>query len=80
VLRLNDKSLAFDNSERGNFSDKYFSPYIIPTVPHIPWAQKNAPIPAGIGDQVIEMLKDKIDTGVMELCQGQYAEAIFMTC
>ena len=72
VLKLNDKSLAFENSQRGNFSDKYFSPYIIPTVPHIPWAQKNAPIPAGIRDQVIEMLKDKIDTGVMELCQSAY--------
>jgi hypothetical protein len=72
VLRLNDKSLAFENSQRGNFSDKYFSPYIIPTVPHIPWAIKNAPIPAGIRDQVIEMLKDKIDTGVMELCQSAY--------
>ena len=72
VLRLNDTSLAFENSQRGNFSDKYFSPYIIPTIPHVPWAQKNAPIPAGIRDQVIEMLKDKIVTGVMEPCQSAY--------
>lgn len=72
VLRLNDKALAFDLSERGNFSEKYFSPYIIPTIPHIPWVQKNAPVPAGIRDQVIELLKEKIDSGVLELCQSAY--------
>ena len=72
VLRLNDATLAFDESQRGNFSEEYFSPYIIPTVPHVPWVQKNTPVPPGIKDQVIEILKDKIKNGVLEHCQSSY--------
>jgi hypothetical protein len=72
VFLLNEKALAFDESERGNFSEEYFSPYIIPTVPHIPWVQKNAPIPPGIREDVIKILKNKIANGVLERCQSAY--------
>ena len=72
VFLLNERALAFDESERGDFSDEYFSPYIIPTIPHIPWAQKNAPIPPGIREEVIKMLKHKIENGVLERCQSAY--------
>ena len=72
VLKLNEQALAFDESERGNFNESYFTPYIIPTVEHIPWVQKNAPVPPGIKDQVIELLKSKIELGVLEHCQSPY--------
>jgi hypothetical protein len=72
VLKLNDQTLAFDESQRGNFNEDYFSPYIIPTVEHIPWVQKNTPVPPGIKDQVIALLKSKIELGVLERCQSPY--------
>ncbi len=31
IFKLNEKSLAFDESERGTLREDYFSPYIIPT-------------------------------------------------
>ncbi|KAA1478916.1 hypothetical protein DENSPDRAFT_757084, partial [Dentipellis sp. KUC8613] len=45
VMCLNEDALAFEETDRGTFKESYFSPYIIPTVPHVPWAYKNIPIP-----------------------------------
>ena len=42
VLQTQQQALAFDDSERGTFSDKYFPDYEIPVIEHIPWVQ--API------------------------------------
>ncbi|KAA1468289.1 hypothetical protein DENSPDRAFT_750516, partial [Dentipellis sp. KUC8613] len=66
VMCLNEDALAFEETDRGTFKESYFSPYIIPTVPHVPWAYKNIPIPPGIKDKVIELLKEKIKAGVYE--------------
>ena len=44
----------------------------MPTVPHTPWEYNNIPIPPGIRDKVIEMLKSKIDAGVYEPSQSSY--------
>jgi hypothetical protein len=68
----NETAIAFENSERRTFNESYFSPYIIPTVPHIPWEDKNIPIPPGLRDRVMEVLKLKIDAGVYEQSQASY--------
>jgi hypothetical protein len=72
VVQLNERVLAFEESEKGRFSDEYFSPYIIPVIEHEPWAQKNIPVPPGIRDEVIELIKAKIATGVYEPSQASY--------
>jgi transposase InsO family protein len=72
ILLLNDRTLAFDLSEMGRLSDEYFSPYIMPTVPHHPWEYKNYPIPPGIKDQVLEIIKSRIENGIYEHCQSSY--------
>lgn len=77
VLRLNERALAFDESEKGRFKDEYFSPYIIPVVDHVPWAEKNIPIPPGILDEVIEIIKSKIASGVYEPSQSSYRSRWF---
>lgn len=77
VMVLNEGALAFEESERGTLKDSYFSPYIIPTVPHVPWVYKNIPIPPGLRDQVIKLLKEKIDAGVYEHCQSAYCSRWF---
>ncbi|KII90435.1 hypothetical protein PLICRDRAFT_28501 [Plicaturopsis crispa FD-325 SS-3] len=66
IMKINEDALAFDDQDRGTLKESYFSPYIIPTVPHSPWECKNIPIPPGIRTQVIEILKQKIDAGVYE--------------
>jgi hypothetical protein len=64
VMELNQKALAFEDSEQGTFKDEYFSPYKIATVPHIPWEYKNIPIPPGILQKVIDVLKLKMEAGM----------------
>jgi len=76
-MTLNEEALCFEEAERGTFKEPYFSPYIIPTIPHIPWEYRNIPIPPGIRDKVIEVFKNKISAGVYESCQSAYRSRWF---
>jgi len=77
VMTNNEKALAFTDIERGTLKESYFSPYIMATVPHTPWEYKNIPIPPGIKDKVIEVLKDKMAAGVYEPSQSSYRSRWF---
>ena len=48
VMMNNEQSLEFVDTERGTLKKSYFSPYVMPTVPHTLWEYKNIPIPPGI--------------------------------
>lgn len=72
VLVNNEEALAFGEADRGTLKESYFSPYIMPTVPHKPWQVKHRPIAPGIRQQVIEILKEKIKGGVYEPSQSSY--------
>lgn len=77
VMWLNQDGIAFADGERGTLKESYFSPYIIPTIPHTPWVYKNIPIPPGIHDKVIELLRLKIEAGVYEPSQSSYRSRWF---
>jgi len=66
VMTLNEQGIAFEDVERGTLKESYFSPYIIPTIPHSPWEYRNIPIPPGIMPKVLEVLKLKIAAEVYE--------------
>ncbi|KZT31489.1 hypothetical protein SISSUDRAFT_963578, partial [Sistotremastrum suecicum HHB10207 ss-3] len=66
VLAANERALAWDETEKGRFKDSYFDPVVIPTIEHIPWQQKNIPIPPGILEDVVKIIKAKIQSGVYE--------------
>ncbi|TDL24410.1 hypothetical protein BD410DRAFT_813898 [Rickenella mellea] len=72
VMKLNETAFAFKEEQRGTFSREYFSDYIIPVLPHVPWEHKNIPIPPGIRDEVIQFLKDKCAAGTYEDSQASY--------
>jgi len=48
IMNLNPETLAFEKIDRGTLKELYFTPYIIPTMPHLPWEYKNIPIPPRI--------------------------------
>ena len=77
VMVLNEAALAFEETDRGTLREDYFSPYIMPTIPHSAWEERNIPIPPGIKDKVIELLKHKMDAGVYEHCQSAYRSKWF---
>ncbi|EIW84690.1 hypothetical protein CONPUDRAFT_26744, partial [Coniophora puteana RWD-64-598 SS2] len=66
VLINNEKGLAWNESEKGRFRDDYFKPITIPTIEHTPWMHRQPPIPPGIREKVINIIKNKIDSGVYE--------------
>ena len=77
VMKLNEATLAFDKSEQGNFCSDYFSFYIIPILPHKPWEYYNIPIPPGIRERVIQLLREKITAGLYEPTQSSYCSKWF---
>jgi transposase InsO family protein len=77
ILVLNERSIAFAEEERGTFRRDYFSDYKMPTVEHQPWQDKNMPIPHGYKDEIIRLLKEKIDHGVYEEAQSSYRSRWF---
>ena len=77
VLVLNQRSIAFDEQERGTFRRDYFSDYKMPVVEHVPWQDKNMRLPQGYKDEIIRLLKEKITAGVYEEAQSSYRSRWF---
>ena len=77
VLVTNERSIAFDEYERGTFRRDYFSDYKMPVVDHQPWEDKNIPLPAGYRDEIIRLLKEKMYAGVYEGAQSSYRSRWF---
>ena len=77
VLQTRQQALAFEDSERGTFSDKYFPDYEIPVIEHIPWVQAPIRIPKSIEDTVRQMLLDQKAAGKYEYSTASYRSRIF---
>lgn len=77
VLAINESAIAFTEEERGTFRQDYFSDYIIPVLPHIPWVERPIPIPPGIKSDVIAYLQDKIKAGFYEPTHSSYSSKWF---
>src|SRR5882724_7947281 len=77
LIKAQEGGIAWDVSEHGNFRKDYFDPVFIPTMEHIPWVEQNIPIPPGIYDEVIKILKEKIWVGVYERSNSAYRSMWF---
>ena len=72
LIKAQEECIAWDASEWGNFWKDYFDPVVIPTIKHIPWVEWNIPIPPGIYDEVVKILKEKIWVGVNARSNSAY--------
>jgi len=77
VLMNNELALAWNESEKGRFKDEYFPPVVIPTIEHTLWVHCQPPIPPGIRDEVINLIKSKIASGVYEASNSSYQSKWF---
>ena len=71
-MSINEKILAFDETQRETLRDDYFSSYIIPVIPYTSWKHYNILIFSALRYQVIALLKEKIKIGIYELSQLSY--------
>jgi hypothetical protein len=70
VLLQNEKTLAFDLSHVGRFKDTYFSDYKMATIPHVPWQEKNIPVPPALFDKINKIIQEKLENGTYEKAEG----------
>jgi len=77
LIKAHEKAFAWDETEKGKFSNEYFDPVVIPTIEHVPWVLRNIPIPPGIHDRVVEIIKDKISSGIYEPSNSSYRSRWF---
>ena len=77
VVLTYEDAFAFDESERGTFNTKYYPPYEIPTVPHVPWMAKNIRIPHGRMEEFMQLIQEQFESGKYERSTSAYRSAIF---
>ena len=71
-MMLQNEGFAWTDEERGRFKSEFFPPIDFPVIPHVPYIEKNIPIPPGIYDQVCGEIKRKIAAGVYEPSNAPY--------
>ena len=72
-----ETAFAWTTTKHGRLDDQYFPPVKIPTVPHTPWILQNIPIPPSSWDQAIQIIKDRIASGVYEPSAAAYRSRWF---
>ena len=77
IIKLRQDSLAFCAEERVLLKHTYGKPYVIPVTKHEPWQQRPIPIPAAIKDQFIELVRERIRTGLYEQSFSSYSSPVF---
>jgi len=77
MIKIHKSAFAWTEEEKGKFTDEYFKPVVIPMIKHMPWVLKNIPIPPGIYDRVVKIIKDKIQSGVYEHSNSSYRSRWF---
>jgi len=77
ILKVNKLALAWTEEEKGRFCDKYFAPVKILVIEHVPWADKNLPIPPGLLEEVIKIFQEKLTAGVYEHSNALYCSQWF---
>lgn len=78
MFRNRIKALAWEFSEMGQIIDEVAPPQEIRTVPHEPFQSRSIPIPHALKDDVIKILKDRIDRGILEESHASYRNKWFL--
>ncbi|KAI9309861.1 hypothetical protein BDR26DRAFT_996488 [Obelidium mucronatum] len=78
VLKAEEKAFSFSVKERGRIKPEFCEPIRINTVPHKAWKFRPRKIPYAQLQQLIDMLKEKLDAGILEPCFGPYAASFFV--
>jgi hypothetical protein len=69
---LQNEGFTWSDLERGTFHLDFFPPIDFPVVPHVPFIERNMPIPPGIYEEVCRIIKKKLAAGVYEPSNTPY--------
>ena len=76
-MALHEKGFAWDETEKGHFREDFFPPVNMGITEHIPWVNRNMPIPPGIYDEVIRIVREKVASGAYEPSSSSYRSRWF---
>jgi hypothetical protein len=77
LFSYHNDAFTWNDDECGQFNKKYFDPIIILHISHIFWVMKQGPIPPGIINEVMCIMKDKLSSGVYEPSNSSYCSRWF---
>jgi hypothetical protein len=77
VLRIREKAIAFTDLERGLLKSSYADPYKFAVVDHAPWQIRQYPIRPALREQTIQLLQERLDTGLYERTTSAYSSVFF---
>ncbi|KAL2622834.1 hypothetical protein R1flu_003039 [Riccia fluitans] len=77
MLTKHGKAFSFAPKEIGCVDPTIVSPMVIFMVPHVPWDLKPFPISKALLPKLIELLKEKIEMGILEPSIGPYSNQWF---
>ena len=78
VLFNYESGIAFDFIEKGRFLDDVKPLHLIPTMLYIPWQAKSFKMPKALEQEVVQIIKDRIDCGALERSFGSYRNPWFL--
>jgi reverse transcriptase-like protein/integrase-like protein len=78
LLMNREGAIAFDWNEVGRIHHDVCPPIVIKTIPHEAWQEKGFPCPRALLPTVVKMLLERLDRGVLELCNGPYRNPWFL--
>ena len=73
-----EAGIAFDFTEKGCFSDDVEPPHVIPMISHTLWQAKSFKVPKALEQEVVKIMKDRIDCGALEHSFGSYRNPWFL--
>ncbi len=77
LMCKHNTAFAWNDQEKGRFRPDFFPPIEFAVVDHKPWVQRNIPIPPGLYEEVCQIIKQKIDSGVYEPSNSSYRSRWF---
>ena len=78
ILFEYERAIAFDDSEVGLLDSAIEPPVVILTVPHEPWQQQNLRLPKAMEEAATEIVKEKLQHGLLEFSQEPYRSLYFL--
>ncbi|KAJ3911133.1 hypothetical protein F5877DRAFT_29580, partial [Lentinula edodes] len=66
------QAFAWCEEEKGQLNPKYFPPVEMPIIEHTPWRVPTLPISPGLAERIVEIVWEKIRTGVYEPSNSSY--------
>ena len=76
-MMIHQDGFAWNETQKGSFRKDFFPPVRMPIIAHVPWALRNMPIPPGIYNDVISVVRDKVASGAYETSNSSYRSRWF---